>query len=660
MSDIVENSIGMRLLLVPAGRFAMGQKDGDWDEVPVHEVRISNPFFMADVPVTNAQFDRFRKEHESYRGIAGVSETDDAAVLFVSWNDATAFCNWLSEKEGKPYRLPTEAEWEYACRAGTTTRYWTGENLPHDHRIDNPDDWKAVVSSDDGSDTAATRRRPANPFGLHDMHGLVEEWCRDWYGPYVAGAQVDPAGYKDGDFKVTRGGSYETLAWFLRSANRLAALPDDRSRFIGFRVVQAAMPGGQPMDPPAPQAFFRGVQQSRHEWQPAVDMEQPLFASPIPYVIEPEVTDDEPQVPFYRHSHCPAITWCDNGDIIACWFNTTTERGREMTILSSRLRHGQATWEPASLFFKAADRNMTGSSLFNDGKRILHFNGIEEAQTWTNLVMVLRETTDNGVTWSKPRVINAEHDGFLHHTRNQVIACTRQLRDGTLLQLCDAVPGGDGGTAVHASKDGGKTWRDLGLGRPFPTFKNGNSGAWIAGIHASVVELANGSLLALGRGDGIEGKMAASISTDGGTTWTYSPSPFPPIGGGQRLVLMRLREGPLLFVGFAGERKRDDTEAKGLEIVDASGNTRVVYGMFSSLSFDEGKSWTCKRLVSDGDVKGRVLPSADFIRSFTMDANHAEPAGYMAAAQAPDGIVHLISSHLHYRFNLAWLRSPMS
>nr|MDO8083439.1 SUMF1/EgtB/PvdO family nonheme iron enzyme [Candidatus Sigynarchaeum springense] len=654
------NSIGMRLVHIPAGRFTMGQKDGDWDEVPVHDVRINNPFLMADAPVTNVQFELFRKEHKKYRGIAYVSETDDAAVVFVSWNDAMDFCSWLSEKEGKPYRLPTEAEWEYACRAGTTTRYWTGDNLPAEHRIDNPDDWKAAASSDDGDDMVATRKRPANPFGLHDMHGLVEEWCLDWYGPYVAGTQIDPAGYKDGDFKVTRGGSYETLAWFLRSANRLAALPEDKSRFIGFRVVQAPLPGGRLLDHPIPPSFFRGVRQSQHEWQPGIDMDKPFFATPVPYVIEPEITDDEPLVPFYKHSHCPAIAWCNNGDLIACWFNTTTERGREMNILSSRLRQGQSAWEPASLFFKAADRNMTGSSLFNDGGRLLHFNGIEESQTWTHLAMVLRESTDNGATWSKPRVISAEHEGFMHRTRNQVIACTRKLRDGTLLQLCDANPGGGGGTAVHASKDGGKTWRDLGLGQPFPVFKAGNSGAWIAGIHASVVELANGSLLAFGRGDTMEGKMPASVSTDGGVTWTYAPSPFPPISGGQRLVLMRLREGPLLFVGFTGERKGDGTDVTGMEIVDAAGKARVIHGMFSALSFDEGKSWTCKRLVSDGDMMGKVLPSADFIKSFTMDATHAEPAGYLAAVQSPDGIVHLISSHLHYRLNLAWLRSPMA
>lgn len=661
MSTMIENTIGMRLVLIPAGQFLMGQSDGDWDELPVHEVHISQQFYMADTPVTNAQFEQFKKEHARYRGIAGVSELDDAAAVFVSWNDAVAFCQWLSRKEGKPYRLPTEAEWEYACRAGTSTAYWMGDTLPRLHRIDNPDDWKKQVMGEDGDDDdqdiLRVRKRPANPWGLHDMHGLVEEWCSDWYGSYKAGTQVDPVGYATGDFKVTRGGSYGTTAYHLRSANRLAMLPGDKSRLIGFRVVQGPAPKTATIEPPKPQPFFAAVSQNKHDWNPRVDDTKPFFAGPIPYVQEPDEKEGAEFVPFYPHNHCPAITYCDNGDVIACWFSTIAERGREMVILGARFRRGATSWEKPSLFFKAADRNMTGSSLFNDGGRILHFNGMEEAQSWTNLIMVLRESLDNGATWSQPRIISAEHDGFLHRIRNQVIPCTRKLRDGTLLQLCDGTPDGNGGSAVHASMDGGKTWQDLGLGRPYPSFKNGSTGAWIAGIHASTVERADGSLLAFGRGDTIDGYMPMSVSKDGGRTWTYSASPFPPIGGGQRLVLMRLMEGPLLFVSFSNERKQEPGKASGIEITDKAGKKRTGFGMFSALSYDDGNTWTCIRLVSEGAA--RELASADYIRKFTMDGTHAEPAGYLAAVQAPDGMIHLVSSHSHYRFNLAWLRSPM-
>ena len=128
--DSVTNSLGMKLVRIEPGSFTMGSEDGDWDERPAHEVTISRPFFMSATEVTNAQYEQFDPQHKQLRGKLGFSKEDDEAVVFVSWNDAAAFCEWLSEKEGKTYRLPTEAEWEYACRAGTTTPYHTGETLP--------------------------------------------------------------------------------------------------------------------------------------------------------------------------------------------------------------------------------------------------------------------------------------------------------------------------------------------------------------------------------------------------------------------------------------------------------------------------------------------------------------------------------------------------
>jgi hypothetical protein len=363
--------------------------------------------------------------------------------------------------------------------------------------------------------------------------------------------------------------------------------------------------------------------------------------------------------PFYHHNHCPALTYCNNGDLLACWFSTTSESGREMVILSSRLRFGSDRWETAQLFFKAADRNMTGSSLINLGDKILHFNGMEEAQSWVNLIMVLRESRDNGETWSQARLISAEYKGLMHRRRNQVIACTRRLANGDLLQLCDADPSSNGGTAVHKSIDGGKTWKDLGLGLPNPDLKRGGKGNSIVGIHASVVELTDGRLMAFGRGDSIEGKMPMSLSQDGGATWTYYPTQFPPINGGQRLILMRLLEGPLLFISFTGFRPRGrQKEGPGMDIPVKGGKMRHVHGMFSALSFDDGKTWINYKLLSEGNP--RKFQSADYIGSFIMDAEHSEPAGYLCAVQTPDHIIHLISSHLHYQFNLEWLKTPMS
>ena len=128
------NSIGMRLVRIEPGQFTMGSPSGgDFDERPVHPVRITRPFFMGATEVTNAQYEQFDPEHRKLRGRLGFSTKDDEAVIFVSWHDAERFCHWLADKEGKPYRLPTEAEWEYAARAGTTTAYSTGDTLPTEY-----------------------------------------------------------------------------------------------------------------------------------------------------------------------------------------------------------------------------------------------------------------------------------------------------------------------------------------------------------------------------------------------------------------------------------------------------------------------------------------------------------------------------------------------
>jgi len=627
------NSVGMTLVEIPAGSFLMGQEPGtggDWDESPVHEVAISRPFLMAATEVTNAQYELFDPGHRRYRGIRSLSEGDDGAVIFVSWHDATSFCEWLSEREGRPYRLPSEAEWEYACRAGSTTAYSTGDELPEEYHKEQALNWDPRPVS------LAVGRMPPNTWGLHDMHGNVEEWCLDWYGPYQAGRQADPVGQAEGTFRVTRGGSHNSELAYLRSANRLGTLPEDKHWMIGFRVVQAEMPTSEPLPAPPGPLWARRVSQVPLDW--STSSADPLFAAPVPYVIIPPGSNG----PLYsRHNHCPSITWCSNGDILAIWFSTNTEEGREMTILASRLRLGVAEWEPASLFFKAPDRNMTGSALLNDGAgRLYHFNGIEAAAGWKNLALAMHTSTDNGATWSHPVLIDSDH-----RPRNQVISGTFITREGWLVQPCDASHEGGGGTALHISKDGGVTWED--------------PGGTIAGIHAGVVQLTDGSFYALGRSDNLpagdgsgEQRMPCSMSRDGGRTWEVSPSLFSPISSGQRLALLRLREGPLLLLSFTDS---SDLLAapRGMTFGDARGGEFTGYGMFAALSYDDGRTWPVRRLMTDS-VR-RDLEGGAWTGGFVMDERHAEPRGYIAATQSPDGLIHIVSSRLYYRINLAWV-----
>ena len=391
--------------------------------------------------------------------------------------------------------------------------------------------------------------------------------------------------------------------------------------------------------------WARDVAQEPCDWTKQ-RREQPFFAKPTPFVVPPTDAGE----PFYGHNHQPSITWLPNGDLLAIWYSTNSESGPVLTVVASRLRPGAEAWDPCSEFFKAPECNMHGSSIFHDGRgTIYHFNGMApRAQAgWKQLALLLRTSTDNGVTWTPPRAIDDRFSG-----RHQVISGTVRTRDGVLIQACDAAPGGSGGTALHISADGGKTWTDPGAGKPAPAFTEGGTGeGTIAGIHATVAELSDGRLLAFGRGDAIDGRMPMSISSDLGNTWTYKASPFPPIGGGQRSVLKRLQEGPLLFVAFTSD-ERTKPEANGMTLTDQEGQVLTGHGMYAAVSFDDGKTWPVRKLLTPGvgDFDGGA-----WTKQFSATPTRAEHAGYLAATQTPDGMIHLISSRLHYRFNLPWL-----
>jgi len=607
---------------------------GDYDEQPAHQVTISRPFYLGAFEVTNEQYEKFDPLHAYLRGKSGFSIDDKEAVVFVSWKEAKAFCEWLSQKEGRPYRLPTEAEWEYACRAGTTAAFSTGETLPPEF-LKNPDNsWYPEPHSSRGSQEVVRLmigQTPPNPWDLFDMHGNVEEWCADWYGPYEPGNQQDPVGRSDGDFKVTRGGSHGTVAFYLRSANRLGALPDDKSHMIGFRVALGPMPETAPL-PASDHRTSREKVNQESAPRRGPDARQPYFHSPREYVkIPPESFGPL----FSGHNHDPGIIECANGDLLAIWYTTVTERGREMTVASSRLRHGKDQWEPASLFWDAPDRNDHAPALWFDGqKTIYQFLGLSSAATWGPLAVILRTSTDNGATWSRARLIAPERG-----PRHQPVESVFRTREGYLVLPCDATPEGSGGTALLISRDGGQTWAD--------------PGGTIAGIHAGVTQLRDGSLLAFGRGDNIQGKMPKSISADMGRSWKYEPSIFPPVGGGQRLVLLRLQEGPLFLASFAPPAREG---AQAFTVTDASGGKRAVEGLFAAVSYDEGKTWPRIRLVSD-DGPGRDLKTTDG-RPFKMTPSSAEPRGYMSVCQGKNGVIHLITSINHYAFNLKWVETP--
>jgi formylglycine-generating enzyme required for sulfatase activity len=624
----------IKLVDIPAGSFAMGG-DGNFDEAPVHTVTISRPFKMAATDVTNTQYEAFDPGHKKLRGKDGISTGDDEAVVFVSHDDAVAFCKWMTEKTGKPYRLPTEAEWEYACRAGTTTAYNTGPFLPEADQINQKAEWGPKPAS-----LKVGERKP-NAWGLFDMHGLVEQWCADWYGPYEAGDQTDPVGRKSGLFRVTRGGSFNTPVVHLRSAARFGTVPADSSWLIGFRVVLADAPTTLPMPPVRTPRWGRDVSTEKFDY-PAPADQSPRFDKPIPYVNIAPASNG----PMYsRHNHCPGIAACPNGDLLVTFYTCNEESGREMAVAATRLRRGSDHFDPDEIFYKAPGRNMHATALWWDGKNTLyHFQGIGIGDGWQSLALMVRTSDDSGATWSDPTWISREHQ-----LRNMPIAGVIGTSDGKIVVPCDAVTGGDGGSAVHVSSDAGKTWTDPGAGTvPLrPKYSDpGVHGGSIAGIHAKLVELNDHRWMAFGRGDSIDGRMPMSITADAGKTWAYAPTVFPPITSGQRMVLMRLKEGPLLLVSFAND--------PGMEFTDPTGNKFVGHGMYAALSTDDGRTWPVRKLLTPGEG---TFDGQGWTGVFKTDTTHAEPKGYLAATQTPDGWIHLVSSGLYYRLNLAWLRS---
>jgi formylglycine-generating enzyme required for sulfatase activity len=235
----ITNSIGMKLVLIPKGTFMMGSPKSEeerQDDETQHEVTIGKDYYLGVYEVTQAQYEKVMGKNPSYfQGAIVGNENADLPVDNVSWDDVVEFCKKLSDlpeekKAGRMYRLPTEAEWEYACRAGSKTAY----SFDDEEGLLPEYGWFSRNSS---RRTHTVGLLEPNAWGLHDMHGNVWEWCSDWYEEYPKGAVSDPTGPKEGSDRVIRGGSWDYEAAHCRSANRNGRDPSFRFDYYGFRVA---------------------------------------------------------------------------------------------------------------------------------------------------------------------------------------------------------------------------------------------------------------------------------------------------------------------------------------------------------------------------------------------------------------------------------------
>jgi len=222
---VLTNSVGMKLRLIKPGSFVMGSDSDTDNEKPAHRVILTKPFYIGVCEVTQQQYEKVMGDNPS--NVKGSRRPVDA----VSWNDAREFCRRLSDTENRPYRLPTEAEWEYACRSGTTTKYYWS---------DEPDGRYAWTSHNSAKAAHDVGTRLPNAWRLYDMSGNVSEWCADWYDARYPGeaGQSDPKGPTGGQSHVIRGGSCCDGPWFCHSADRYGDdKPDLCNWYVGFRIV---------------------------------------------------------------------------------------------------------------------------------------------------------------------------------------------------------------------------------------------------------------------------------------------------------------------------------------------------------------------------------------------------------------------------------------
>jgi formylglycine-generating enzyme required for sulfatase activity len=766
----ITNSVGMEFVKIPSGSFCMGQDTGgDWDEAPAHQVTISQDFLMSVSEVTLGQYQKFRPAHQA---------SINGKATGATWHDAEAYCQWLSKLEGKPYRLPTEAEWEYACRAGTTTRFWSGDAPP--------------AESD-----------APNPWGIKTLYDTTLEWCSDWHGPYRAAPEVDPVGPSSGMVRVVRGdkpdndrtpdddrrtcppyyhrsanragmppafgvlsgsdslrseaaparterdgsgligihfgnrdftrpleilrldsteniwGGKQGRDWSARWAGLIAGPVDGEVTFsvkanggvrlrlgnavvidglkdkrrtsgalllhkneklpvtleyscsrgnaelrlfwswsgeepvpvplaalsyaaehipelnfspkedifgyhaIGLRIVQAPPPPTAPF--PAFVPFIsQCVPRSGEHLKQAPDSQRPYFRKRYLLPIPPDNSPDREiaaaglHPSFRNHNHCPILEVCPNGDLLMIIYTSYREYEPGVSLIGTRLRFGADQWEMPEPTFDQPDANDHAPLLWTDwadhGRMYFFWGspGIERG----GMPFQWMTSSDSGATWSE--VHYPQFVGTVGPHARQPLNTALRGSDGTLYVASDAVAAS---SLLWATKDNGKTWYDTG----------GRS----AGRHTSYCLLKDGRILGMGgKNSNIGGYMPKVISADGGRTWAKSKTPFAAQSSNQRPSLLRLASGRLLFAGDF--QNREGEKPPGIS----------QSGSYVALSEDEGESWRVKR-----------IPMA---QSHESDRK-AATLGYSAVRQAPNGMIHLITSMntpcLHFEMNESWILS---
>lgn len=636
------------MVRISAGRFRMGGglplpdsilpgdrysglsylKRGDADEVPVHTVIMGSGF---EISATEVTAEAFRAFDPGYRPAAG-----SVYATGVSWLDATAYCQWLSRKTGRTYRLPTEAEWEYVSRL---------------------------------QEKDAT-------LGVRNLNSGPAEWCLDWYGSYPEGMEKDPGGPEKGLTKVIRGGGLDrNSAFFLRSSNRASmppSFPPERHHALTDRLalLSTSVQEGRRVDTAGglgkEQLYQNFVRKSRnnqgnHEigfrvvhsdavlhTRPA-EAVFPLFGvkerqpeqrlgSDKPWYrireVLPTPMDDSPDsvlaflptlglpMGLLSHNHSPAMEVMPNGDVLMVIYTSVSETTHDVKLMVSRLRFGARSWDPPSIILDCADANDHAPLLWQDADTtwLIWGNNKYEASfpfQWTR-------SFDFGKTWEPVRY-PVFRTPVLEHSAQPITSAFRDA-SGSIYIGSDGV---GSASVLWRSEDNGLTWIDPG-GRT-------------QGRHSAFLPLKDGRILAIGgKNSHFEGAMPKFLSSDKGSSWSVERTPFMPLGSGQRPSAIRLRSGRILVSG--------DLDSRMGKLPDSLMRLPRNRGCYVAYSDDEGAHWTFK-----------MLPGSQLGNTDEVDRRF-RTLGYSVLRQGPNGNIHLIATvvHpvLHYEFNEAWLSDP--
>ena len=558
----------MDLAWIPAGTFLMGQRAGEQDaypnkETPQHRVNISCGFWMARTEVTKQQW-RAEMGTSLWAGRERAGDDDHTPAVFISWDDARAFVEKLTAQTGRPFRLPTEAEWEYACRAGTTSRFYWGDD-PNYEQINQAAWWRGNAFLTADRHARPVGLMPPNPWGLCDMSGNVSEWCQDWHWFYGDGPDTDPVGPACAPHRVLRGGSWLTTPGQCRSSRRHHEVPSAKQSDIGFRVVCGDAPKPEPGAPVFTNVFVAGTE----------------------------------GVNTYR---IPSLLLGPDGSLLAfCEARKESQADASPTdLVLRRSVDGGRSWLPTQVLFRGVGKEalMNPCPVVDQANKsiLLLCERVNPAHPNHNEHFQLT-SKDNGLTWSEPGNIGARVANY-NDSFNFGPGIGIQMRNGRLV-----IPGYTGvmnaemdeewfSRALY-SDDFGKSWT---LGPRVPQLSD----------ECQVAELNDGKLMLNVRGNMGKSCRGVAISSNGGESWSdfrwdHALNECPCQASIIRYSWAgRGQKSRLLFAN-------PDNKGEKFNVVE---RTRMTV----RLSYDEGKTWPVKRLIHAGPASysGLVrLPDGD-------------------------------------------------